>query len=54
MFKYYPSFSEYVVLLWNLTKILIWELERQVGFAKEKNFECGLKRGVSKKGGVHI
>lgn len=52
MFKYYLSFSEYVVLLWNLTKILIWELERQVGFAKEKNSECGLKRGVRKRGGV--
>ena len=50
MFKYYLYFSEHIVLPWNLTKILIWGLERQVGVAKEKNSECGLERGVSKRG----
>lgn len=50
MFKYYLSFSEHVALPWNLVKILISGIERQVGVAKEKNSECGPERGVSKRG----
>jgi hypothetical protein len=45
MFKYYLSFPEHVALPWNLVKILIWGLERQVGITKEKNSECGPERG---------
>jgi hypothetical protein len=50
MFKYYLSFPEHVALPWNLVKILISGIERQVGVAKEKNSECGPERGVSKRG----